>query len=158
MSEEPGRAAIAIQEGVDPRQPMMSGSGRDQTARFGRDQRPVILHETLEELVEFPAGGRHVSSHTHFALAQFARLYFMSLSLSVLDLAEFSRQPQIKTLVQPAKELSRADIAGRHPWQPGFHLSLRVHVSQMLDLKARWAGSVEESLLIAASMSAGFVR
>ena len=59
----------------------------------------------------------------------------MGLFLLVLDCAEFFRQPPVEAFVQPAEKFSRADIAGRHRWQPGFHLRLNFHVSDMLNLK-----------------------
>src|SRR5687768_12627593 len=119
---------------MDPRQTMMRGRSSNQTARFGRYHLTVKLRELFEEFSELFAGWRQMSPHTHLALAKFARLDFMGLSFFVFDLAEFRRQPAVESFVQPAKKLSRADLAGRHGWQPGFHLRLNFHVSEMLHL------------------------
>src|SRR6266550_8509179 len=118
-----------------PGQTMVRGRSGDQTARFGRYHLTVKLRESFEEFSELFAGWRHVPSHTHFALAKFAGLVFMDLSFLVFDLAEFFRQSPGESFMQPAKKLSRADLAGRHGWQPGFHLRLNFHVREMLNLK-----------------------
>src|ERR1035438_1604713 len=106
MGEKPDDAAVAIQERMDPRQAMMCGCGRDETARFGRHQRTVKLREAFEESPELLAGRWHVPAYAHLALAKGTWLDFMGLSLFVLDLAEFVGQSPVESLVQPAKEFS----------------------------------------------------
>ncbi len=70
---------------------MMGGRTRNQTARFGRDERTVKLCEAFEEFPELLARRRHVSAHADLALAKGAWLDFMGRSLFVCHLAEFFR-------------------------------------------------------------------
>ena len=135
VREEPNHPSIAVEEGMDPSQPMVRCRGGHDPLQLSKTGWLVGLREAREEPFERTMMRRYMAPNLNLPRPQLPRNHRALLAVRPTNPTQLERKSLVELAVDPAQESGRTDSQRRVISEPLFHQALHFNVREALLLE-----------------------